>query len=462
MNGHGPTAPRLLWRHLWARTLLALLTIWVTLAGVAYYTGVHEAEEITDGQLVSTGELLLRQAASDPASTTAVDPTHRHALATGYSPELRVVAWRAGQVVWDTHGMAAQLPSSLVAGHQTVTFPMNSEPHDWRVFVANADARGADGHRVAVLVDTRRHRALGRDIAEHIVRPALVLLPLVALLLAWAIRRGLRPLDRLSQAIGALDVDAGQTLPPAQPFRELATTVQAINGLVDRLQAQWRRERRFTSDVAHELRTPLTALVWQAKLAREDSEPAVRNQALQQVEQDALRAGRILTQLLDLARAQGPDAVPDQAVDLCALARQVVTDHVPQAHGCDHDLALDAPDAPLWVAGRSAMLALALRNLVDNALRHTPPGTRVEVSVGTGADGRVTLAVSDDGTSRPTGSAPPAAGMGIGLTLVQRIADAHGVPLQQGGGTAPFGTRYALVWPTVAPPPAPSTPARSG
>lgn len=462
MSAPTPGAPRLLWRYLWAWTLLALLTIWATLAGVAYYTGVHEAEEITDGQLVSTAELLLRQAspgAAPAAEATAIDTPQRHALATGYAPELRVVAWAAGRVVWDTHGMAAQLPATLVAGHQTVRLPMAGEAHDWRVFVANADAHGADGHRVAVLVDTRRHRALGRDIAEHIVRPALVLLPLVALLLAWAIRRGLRPLKRLSRAIGALDVDAGQTLPPAQPFRELATTVQAINGLVDRLQTQWRRERRFTSDVAHELRTPLAALVWQARLARDGHDPAERAQALQQVEQDALRAGRILTQLLDLARAQGPDALPDQAVDLCALARQVVTDHVPQAHAGDHDLALDAPDTPLWVAGRPAMLALALRNLVDNALRHTPPGTRVEVSVATGADGRVTLAVCDDGTSRPAATSPRTAGMGIGLTLVQRIADAHGVALEQGGGRAPLGTRYALVWPAASSAPTPpSTP----
>ncbi|WP_101050249.1 ATP-binding protein [Macromonas nakdongensis] len=448
---HTPGAPRLLWRHLWVRTLLALLAIWFTLAGVAYYTGVHEAEEITDGQLVSTAELLLRQSTADTPADHPPEAAPRHALATGYSPELRVVAWAHGHTVWDTHGMAAQLPDTLVNGHQTLTLPAGDGHRRWRVFVADAD--GVGGHRVAVLIDTRRHGALGRDIAEHIVRPALVLLPLVALLLAWTIRRGLRPLNELSQAIGALDVDAGQTLPPEQPFRELSTTVQAINGLVERLQTQWRRERRFTSDVAHELRTPLAALVWQARLARADGEATVRDQALQQVEHDALRAGRILTQLLDLARAQGPDAAPDQVVDLCELARQVVTDHVPQAHERRHDLSLDAPDTPVWVAGRSAMLALALRNLVDNALRHTPPDTRVEVVVQPAADGSVTLAVRDDGASRRPDAHPPRPGMGIGLTLVQRIADAHGIPLRQDAGPPPFATRYALVWPATATPP---------
>jgi two-component system sensor histidine kinase QseC len=92
------------------------------------------------------------------------------------------------------------------------------------------------------------------------------------------------------------------------------------------------------------------------------------------------------------------------------------------------------------------MLELALRNLVDNALRHTPTGTQVEVRVGPGEDGAVVLSVSDDGARQgPQSSARP--GMGVGLTLVQRIADAHGIRLLQGPVAPPFTTRYALVWP---------------
>lgn len=447
-TSHPPKAPRLLWRSLWGWTLLASLAIWFTLAGMAYYTGLHEAEEITDGQLVSTAELLVRQAGLGELYPFDLTPHQfaRSPFASGYAPELRVVVWEGSTLAWDTHGMAASLPPSLVAGHHTLALSIAGEVRTWRVFVADTAGPGALPRRVAVMVDTHRHAALARDIAEHIVRPALVLLPLVALLLAWAIRRGLRPLNQLSNAIGTLDVDAGETLPARQPFRELSSTVHAINALVERLQAQWLRERRFTSDVAHELRTPLAAMVLQARLAREGDTEDVRAAALRQIEHDALRTGRILSQLLDLARAQGLDAGAEQPVDLCTLARQVTSEHVPLAHELGQELSLEAPEPALTVSGRAAMLALALRNLVDNALRHTPPGTQVAVRVATGDGGAVALSVSDDGARHgPPSSAR--AGMGVGLTLVQRIADAHGIQLRHDAGVPPFTTRYALVWP---------------
>lgn len=441
-----PRAARRLWRHLWYWVVGALLTVWATLVGVAYYTGVHEAEEITDGQLVSIAELLMRQpvlrtpdlAGGERAGAAA----GRHPAANGYAPRVRAVVWQGEAVVWDSHGLAAQLPAPLGPGHHTLVLTVDGEPRTWRWLVAVQGDR-----RVAVAIDTARHRALGRDIAEHVVRPALVLLPLLALLLAWAIRRGLAPLSRLAHAIDRLDFNAGQTLPAEPRFVELASVVQAINALVARLQQLWQRERRFTSDVAHELRTPLTALVWQARVAREQAGTADGNAALASLEQQAMRAGHILTQLLELARAQTPDAAGLGPVDLCALARQVAAEHVALAHQSGHELAVLAPDDPIHVEGRAPLLGLAVRNLIDNALRHTPAGTQVEVRVERTSDG-VRVAVLDDG-ARP-GGAPPvqgAAGLGIGLTLVQRIADMHGAALRRDRAVAPWTTAYTLHWP---------------
>ena len=311
--------------------------------------------------------------------------------------------------------------------------------------------------RVAVFMDPARREALAADISEHILLPALVFLPLVALMLASAIRRGLLPLQRLSGKIEALDVDAGQTLVPQQPYRELGVTVQSINALVLRLQAQIGRERRFAADVAHELRTPLTALVLQARRARKGSEAAEQDQALQAVEQGALRAGRILSQLLDLARAQSLTGDVSEQVDLCALALRVVSEHAALAHELGQDIALEAPDS-MVLPGQSTLLELALRNLVDNALRHNPAGTYVEVRVARDAAGQVTLSVSDDGgdvsavrtpgsdTAPDTGTSSNV-GLGIGLTLVERIAQSQGAQLVRDGGAAPFGKRFALVWP---------------
>jgi two-component system sensor histidine kinase QseC len=458
MTPSNPAAPRLLWRYLWAWTLLTLLTLWLTLAAVAYYTGLHEADEITDGQLVSSAELLLRaHARFAPASHAANPANERNTHATGYAPELRLVLWEHGQVLWDTHGVAPLLPPDLRPGHQTLT--LGSPPaQPWRVFVADAPAHHGTARRVAVMIEMGRRQAMGRDIAEHIVRPALVLLPLVALLLAWAIRRGLRPLERLSASIASLDVDTGQMLPARQPFRELSSTIHAINTLVQRLQSQLQRERRFTSDVAHELRTPLTAMLLQSRLARASSDPGSRSAALESVEHDALRAGRILGQLLDLARAQSLDGQATEPVDLCALAREVTAAHAPLAYELGQELACEAPADPLQVPGHRTMLELALRNLVDNALRHTPAGTLVEVSVARGAAGGATLTVSDNGArmgTPPGAPQAPSTGMGVGLTLVQRIAEAHGIAVDQTPGTPHSPHRFTLAWPapdTSAPP----------
>lgn len=461
----GRAQDRSLWRYLWAWALGAVVALWMLLAGLAYSTGYHEAEEISDGLLVSAAQLLLSQPLAQPLLVPAtpnpptVHPAELPAALSqhppnAYAPEFHVVIWQGDRLVWDSHGVHAQLPPRLALGHQTLGLTLQGVSQDWRVYVAESTEATAV-RRVAVFMDPARREALAADISEHILLPALVFLPLVALMLASAIRRGLLPLQRLSGKIAALDVDAGQTLVPQQPYRELGVTVQSINALVQRLQAQIGRERRFAADVAHELRTPLTALVLQARRARNGGGPAEQSQALQAVEQGALRAGRILSQLLDLARAQSLTGDLSEPVDLSALAMRVVSEHAALAHELGQDIALEAPE-PLVLPGQPTLLELALRNLVDNALRHNPAGTYVEVRVARDASGQVTLSVSDDGmdfgdASKPGGDpdsgSGPDHGLGIGLTLVERIAQSHGAQLVRDGGAAPFGKRFALVWP---------------
>ena len=442
-----PSSRRLLRRYLWTWALLTLAIVWLALAAVAYYTGLDEADEILDGHLVSVAEPLLYPAArllkAPPQSAT---PPTRSPYATVYAPELRLVVWEDERVVWDTHGIAALLPANLAQGHHTLVLDPARPASTWRVFVADAPADATTARRVAVLTEMGWRQHLGTDLAEDIVLPSLVLLPLVALLMAWAIRRGLLPLERLSDQIAALDLDAGQTLPEQQPFQELAYTVDAINTLVQRQQLQLQRERRFTSDVAHELRTPLTAMLLQARRAHESENPTDRAQALQMIEQDALRAGHILGQLLDLARAQSLEALATETVDLCALAQRVLADHAPLAYERHQELALDAPSRPVQVQGHATMVELILRNLVDNALRHTPPGTLVEVRVAQTPQGTCTLSVSDNG-ARDGAQVSANPGMGVGLNLVQRMADAQGIALNHTAGTPVGPHRFTLSWP---------------
>ncbi|MDP2015683.1 HAMP domain-containing sensor histidine kinase [Hydrogenophaga sp.] len=437
------TSPRLLRRYLLGWALGALLVVWLLLVTLAWTTAFHEARKFSDGQLVAVARLWLAAAPSSAPPQAIADAPE---LAHEYLQEVAVLAWDQGLLVTDTHGMAgglqaASLPSQ---GFATVDFTAAGVTRAWRAYAV----QGSPGaRRVLVLMDMQQRHELGKDIAEHVAQPAVLVLPLVALLLWWAIRRGLRPLDHLSRDVAALDGLAGQRLDTAHRFREFSSTVTAINNLVDSLQTRARREREFASDVAHELRTPLAALSLQASAAQHDPTP----ERLAQLEATALRAGHILSQLLDLARAQrdgtGREAWKD--VPLGEIASGLIASHAQEGFERGHELSLEQPDEPVVRHVQPMLLELALRNLIENALRHTPADTQVVVEVWqTALDAGIS--VSDDGQRADAPSftqAQATSGLGLGLRLVQRIAEQLGATLQRDTGEAPMTTRFTLRWP---------------
>lgn len=436
-----------LWRHLWIWTFGAVFVVWVTLVAVAWSTGFREARKFIDGQLVATAQLWLATAPADPP----VSPPTAVGVDDEYLHDLAVLAWSDGALDTDTHQLAAGIELARLSRpgltDVTDTNANGNGPRDWRAYVVE-QVQGERVRRVAVLVDNRERNALGLDLAEHVALPALLLLPLVALVLGWTIRRGLRPLERLSREVAGLDSAAGQRLNTEHRHREFVSTVSAINTLVDSLQAQTERERAFASDVAHELRTPLAAMALQASAAQHAPTP----ERLVQLEQEALRAGRILSQLLDLARAQRPGDPGEAghavaALDLTELAAQLVAEHAPQGHASGHELSLLHCTEPVRVRAASLLLELALRNLIANALRHTPPGTQIVVEIWRNAEAQG-VSVSDDG--QRVSAAPPRVssdGLGLGLRLVERLAEQMGARLERSAGTAPMTTCFSLRWP---------------
>jgi two-component system sensor histidine kinase QseC len=447
-----PTRERpTLWRQLWNRTFGAVLAVWITLSVVAVSTGFHEARKLLDGRLSSVGQLLLAAVVDRPSSTAlapAPSPTPP-ALQGEYFQSLALLAWENGALVNDSHRLASGLDLAALTnpGLHTVVFTDAGGRHDWRVYVAQ-QPRDGRVYRVAVLVELRARNALAWDMAEHVTLPALLLLPLVALLLGWSIRRGLRPLQRLSREVAELDGAAGQRLDGAHRHREFVSIVSAINALVDSLEAQAERERAFASDVAHELRTPLAAIALQAGVAQHEPSP----ERLAQLEQEALRAGRILTQLLELARAQRHAGADEPrrspvALDLGEVAARLVADMAPQGHNSGHELSLVAPPEPVRVQAAPLLLELALRNLIGNALRHTPAGTQIVVAVWR-SDEAHGVSVSDDGQRAGAAAARASSdGLGLGLRLVERMAEQMGAQLQRSPGTARMTTCFTLRWP---------------
>ena len=306
----------------------------------------------------------------------------------------------------------------------------------WRAYALPVPASGDRPVRWAVVLLRLEHQqSLAHGMAFNLVGPVLWVWPAVMLVLAWAIRRGLYPLKRLGDRVAALDVRSPARLPLDERFSELARTVNAFNSLLARLQGQSQHERQFAADVAHELRTPLTALLVQARLAQTTADAEARRQALEQVAQGALKAGRILSQLLALARSQGVQAGDGQWVDVVALGQRLVAEHAPAAHASGHDIEYTGPTQSVEVWAQPLMLELAWRNVIDNALRHTPAGTEVQVAVEIAGRG-VQMLVRNSGPAprteatgevcQPALGSADEAGLGLGLKLVQRIADWHG------------------------------------
>lgn len=425
------------------------------LAAMAYRIGLYEADEISDGRLTAAAKLWMHAPLSPPAPVARQSRDDMAPEQHSYEQPIAVLVWQDDTLLLDSHGLLTQLGTPAV-GYLTTSVEVHGELHHWRLFTLQV-AQGTSQRRVTTVMDLDARFELGRDIAINLARPAFIVLPLVALLLAWTLRRGLKPLRQLSQRIDALDPLSPHRLATDQAFTDFSSTVRAINALMDRLAQQMQQERDFTSDIAHELRTPLTSLALQSHVARTSTDPVQRAQALHTVQSQALHAGKVLAQLLAFARAQRQAGLEVEPVCLNHLGRQTVAHHAQAAHERGQDLALEttAPHSTVAVAGRPILLALALRNLLDNAIQHNPPGTHIQVNVWTDAQG-CGISVSNtrvrpSHAGEPTNPEPPPSGLGLGLTLAKRIAAWHGAQWQTHPTDLDWPIRFALFWPNQAP-----------
>ncbi|WP_284412336.1 histidine kinase dimerization/phospho-acceptor domain-containing protein [Acidovorax sp. SUPP3334] len=430
-------------RRLLVWTLGALILVWGTFVGLGYQTGVHEADELTDGHLASVAALLLNLRASDgvePSLATQRAPTP-WLKAHDYQQSLSVVLWGAdGQLLSRTGSVP------LPAFNQPDGFAdlqLGEPPVAWRGF-SQWDA--AHGRKIMVLLNLDERDDLADDIAGQIIEPGLWLLPVVALALGLAVRRGLRPLYSLSDAVARLDVVRAERLEAGNAPRELDPMVVSINTLLDRQQAALARERRLANEVAHELRTPLSSIVLQARALDGGLSGPEQAQALARIGQDALRAGHVLNQLLALARASRTQLHEAASpVDLAELARRVSADYAQAAWAREGSISVAAPAALVW-HGNAVLLEIALRNLLENALKHTPHGTRIEVQLGQSDSGAPWVQVCDDGgRDRAQGAAPaPVDSLHLGHEIIARVAEAHGARFGASDAPPPFTTSYRL------------------
>ena len=359
--------------------------------------------------------------------------------------------------VWSLDGVRVYLsrPHAVLPQVTTLGFAtVDTSEGRWRVFGVQAQTRVI---QVAQPMSVRKERAA--ELALDTLKPFALLLPALALLIWFAVGHALTPLARLTALVKARRVDALEGLPVAHLPDEVQPLVGALNELLGRLHAALERERAFMADAAHELRTPLTALHLQMGMLARASSESERLAAMDTLSAGVQRAIRLIEQMLSLAR-QEPRAPPAPGpVRLDELAREVVAELVPLADLRHIDLGVAAAQA-VSVSGDVEALRTLLRNLVDNAVRYSGAGGRVDVSVEVPRErqacARVT--VSDDGPGiepaerarvfdrfyRPPGTAQP--GSGLGLAIVRAIADAHGASVTLGDGPHGRGVAVTVIF----------------
>lgn len=319
----------------------------------------------------------------------------------------------------------------------------------WRVHVR----RGPDGISAQVAQPMEERLDLLADMAENLAWPALALLALLGLSSWVLIRRLLRPLEDTATRIGAKSPQDLSLIEAPNPPRELEPILGALNTLLARLGAALDGERRFTSDAAHELRTPLAALRMRVQLI--ERELKLPDHHLRQLRADLDRCTGLVESLLALARLEPQaQALPREAVTLDALIDALDVSST-QARHMSIERALAVPQ----LQATPVLIASALRNLVDNAVRYGHEGGRIRITSAPLPGGGVQLAVRDDGPGVPPdqrtrlgerffrvlGTGQP--GSGLGLSIVARIAALHGATLRFEEGLEGRGLGVVLDFP---------------
>ncbi len=311
----------------------------------------------------------------------------------------------------------------------------------------NLHGPGSDdesSHEVLVQVaETQAKRGqLANAIIKGVILPQFIILPIVLALVWFALARGLSPLAQLQERIRARRPDDLSPIDSRQVPEEISPLVGSLNDMLGRLSQSIDMQKRFIADAAHQMKTPLAGMRMQSELALRQTDEQEIHRSLEQLATSSESATRLVNQLLALARAEHqPQAgAAFEAVDLGALARQVVQEWVSASFTQRVDLGYEPPPAPLVIQGNAVMLRELLSNLIDNALRYAGAGASVTVRVRSDLD-RAVLEVEDTGPGiapqerthvferfyRILGSS--ASGSGLGLAIVREIAQQHGAEI---------------------------------
>jgi len=415
-------------KSLRARLLWFLLAAILVAAGiqafVAYRTVLQEADDIFDHHMQ---QMALSLRAGLPPSATVGGLSGLGAGEENF--EFIVQVWTADGIRIFESAAQAALPQRAVLGFSNV----QARRTTYRVFSMQAGPLV-----IQVAQDMAARRRMAGSLALRTVGPIALAAPLLMLVVWWVVSLSLAPVARVRGQVAARQADDLSPLSEEDLPEEVRPLVHELNLLFDRVRKAFDAQKHFVADAAHELRSPLTALKLQVQGLRRASDEPTRELAIARLAAGIDRAARLVEQMLALARHEASAAAgaERESVSLPEVVRLAISDAVAAAQAQGIDIGVVRADLAK-VTGQAEALRMLVRNLLDNAVKYTPNGGRVDVAVIRFDDG-VELSVDDSGPGIAAderervldrfyrSGEPQAPGSGLGLAIVKSIAELHG------------------------------------
>ena len=445
------TLPRSLQGRLLALVLGLVVIVWSVTAVLTWIDVRHELDELLDSHLAQAAALLVVQQLREVDDDKPVDAPTLHR----YAPKVAFQVFHEDRLALRSANAPLQPMQAIGKRFKSGFATMTIDGVAWRVFATYGRERDV---QVFVGEQVKSRFAILRAVLRSTLWPVAAALPLLALPLWWAVYRGTAPLRRLSTALAARQPQALQPVVIDHAPTEMVPMVNALNGLLERIGALIESERRFTADAAHELRTPIAAIRAQAQVALAETGDTKASHALRATLEGCDRATRLVEQLLTLSRLESGAAPALQPVDVSAVVRQVVADVAPYAVQTGQTIEVQAPETCI-APGDATLLAVLVRNLVDNAIRYSPPHATVNVALTT-TGSSIQLKIEDSGPGmseaemrrlgerffRALGN--DKSGSGLGWSIVKRIVDVHAGNMHVARSRTFGGLEVVVGWPS--------------
>jgi len=429
------------------RLLVAMLSIvamvWLLSAFASYAQARRELGELLDAHLATSAALLVAQASEE---LEEIELEHLPDLGDAHQ-RLALQVWNGGRL--GVH--SANAPNTPLAPFRHGFADVSAAGIAWRVY----STRSREGDWVQVGEPVSARTDILREALARQAWPMLLALPLLGVGIWFVLGRGLSPLQRMAQAVGMrAPLDTTPIVADDAP-REVRPLLDRLNALFVRTGESIAREHRFIGDASHELRNPVAAIRAQAQVAQGARDDAERQRALAGVIAGCDRMTALTDQLLTLSRLEaGVLSSATAHASLREIAKDTIAEFAPLAHRQQAHIGLEIADDPR-IDCDPLLLQIVLRNLVGNALQYGGDGVRIQLAASR-QDDAVLLSVRDDGPGIAAEDRAralqrfdrldthAAGGAGLGLAIVQRIADAIGAQLSLSDGIDGRGLGVSL------------------